>query len=134
MGNGGRPNGYKAQDFIVNIPGSAGVYSTIAKRVGCDWRTVKKYVETMPTVEAVYNDECETNIDVAESVVLNNIKAALARQQKAAQDGRPEIVDSADAKWYLTRKGKSRGYVERSEITGADGNKIILGWGDDANA
>ena len=37
-------------------------------------------------------------------------------------------------KYALATKGKKRGYVERQEVTGADGNKIILGWGDDANA
>ena len=51
---------------------------------------------------------------MAESVLLKNIK-----------DG-----DSADAKWYLSRKGKSRGYVERSEVTGAEGEAIPISFVD----
>ena len=47
--------------------------------------------------------------------------------------GKPAVVDSADAKWYLARKGKSRGYVERSEITGADGKDLVTVNWDDGN-
>jgi len=35
---------YKASQFIAAIPGSAGIISIIARRVGCDWNTAKKYV------------------------------------------------------------------------------------------
>ena len=34
--------------------------------------------------------------------------------------------DSNDAKWVLSRLGKNRGYVERSEVTGADGEVLIV--------
>ena len=97
----GRRNQYSAADFIKAIPGSGGIISTIAKRVGCNWQTAKLHIETMPTVAAAYADECETVLDMAESVLLKNIKEG----------------DSADAKWYLSRKGKGRGYVERTEST-----------------
>lgn len=99
---------YRASDFIDAIPGSGGIISTIAKRVGCDWSTAKIAIDSTPTVKAAYDNECETVLDMAESVILKSIK-----------DG-----DSGDAKWYLTRKGKDRGYVERQEMTGKDGGPI----------
>ena len=92
---------YKSTDFIVAIPGSGGITSTIAKRVGCDWATARNAIDSMPTVRESYDNECETVLDMAESVLLKNIKEG----------------DSADAKWYLSRKGKGRGYVERTEST-----------------
>lgn len=95
-----RRSQYKATDFIDAIPGSGGIVSTIAKRVGCDWWTAKRYIDSTPTVKAAYDNERETVLDMAESVILKSIK-----------DG-----DSGDAKWYLTRKGKDRGYVERQEV------------------
>lgn len=101
-------NRYKATDFIVAIPGSGGIISTIAKRVGCDWWTARRAIDSMPTVKEVYDSESETVLDMAESVLLKNIKEG----------------DSADAKWYLSRKGKARGYVERQEMTGPDGSAI----------
>jgi hypothetical protein len=115
MGNG---NGkYTAAQFIKAMPKSGGIVTTIARRVGCDWHTAKKYIDTMPTVKAAYDDECESVIDMAEGVLLKGIEGG----------------DTADAKWYLSRKGKRRGYVERQELTGADGSSITVSWDDDNN-
>ena len=111
MGNGGRPNGYTAAQFITAIDKSGGIVTTIAARVGCHWHTAKKYIDTMPTVKQAYDDECERVLDRAESVLINSINEG----------------DSADSKWYLTKKGKHRGYVDqRSELTGADGGEMVL--------
>jgi hypothetical protein len=106
---------YTAAQMIAAIPSSGGIVSTIAKRVGCDWHTVKTFIDTYPTVKAAYDNECEKVLDMAESVLLKNI----------------ENGDSADAKWYLSRKGKRRGYVERSEVTGADGGPLVIEYVND---
>ena len=92
-------NGYTAKQFIEQIPGTGGIIATIARRVGCDWNTAKKYITTMPTVKQVYDDECETVIDMAESTVIQSIRDK----------------DVSTAKWYLKHKAKDRGYVERQE-------------------
>lgn len=114
-------NQYRASQFIKHIPGSGGIISTIASRVGCDWHTAKKYIDTMPTVAQVYKDEVESVTDLAESLLLKNIQLA---QKEQKETGKP--VDTADARWYLTRKGKGRGYTERTEqeITGKDGEPL----------
>lgn len=111
---------YKASQFIAAIPGSAGIISIITRRVGCDWNTTKKYVTQYPTVAAAYAAEIETPLDTAESVVIRNIQLAAKQQQEADAP-----VDSADAKWYLTMKGKNRGYAIRNEITGKDGGPMV---------
>ena len=108
---------YKAQDFKDAIPGTGGIISSIARKVGCDWSTAKRWITEYPTVKQAYDDECESVLDMAEGVLLKNIK-----------DG-----DSADAKWYLSRKGKRRGYVERQEVE-HDGDLVVnLSWGDNAD-
>ena len=101
-------NGYTAQTFIDAIPGTGGIISAIARKVGCEWNTAKKYIDQYPTVRAAYDAECEAMLDLAESTVLKNIK-----------DG-----DTQDAKWYLTKKGKRRGYGDAVEVTGADGGAL----------
>jgi hypothetical protein len=45
------------------------------------------------------------------------------RQQ--VQDGEAWAV-----KYILSTKGKSRGYVERQEVTGKDGGAIVINWDD----
>lgn len=108
MGKGKGNNGYTAQQFIDNIPGSGGIIATIANRVGCTWHTAKKYITEMPTVAAAYADEIETVNDVAESTLIRAIK-----------DG-----DVASAKWWLTKKRKEQ-FGEALDLTSA-GNEIVF--------
>jgi hypothetical protein len=100
---------YKAQDFINAIPGSGGIVSTIAKRVGCTWKTAKSYIDGYPTVKAAYEDECEAVADLAESVLITSIR-----------DG-----NTQDAKWYLARIRRGK-YAERYEFTGEDGGPVTI--------
>lgn len=102
---------YVVKNFQDAIPGSGGVISTIATRVGCDWHTVVAWLEKSPTLARLYDDECEKTIDAAESVVLANIQAAATAQREANYRIQ---VDSSDAKWYLSAKAKSRGYGTQS--------------------
>ena len=111
---------YTAAQFIEAIPGTGGIISTIADRVGCTWNTAKKYIDEHATIRAAYDDEAERIVDLAESVLVKNIQNA-AKMVK--QGG---IVDTGDVKWYLSRKGKSRGYVERQEVTGADSGPLTI--------
>ena len=101
---------YKAADFIKAIPGTGGIISVIANKVGCAWHTAKKYIVEYPTVALVYDNECQKVTDLAEQTIIGAIK-----------DG-----DQQTAKWYLTMKGRDRGYAQtqRQEITGADGGPI----------
>lgn len=98
-------NQYKAKQFIDAIPGTGGIISTIAKRVGCDWITAKKYITEMKTISDAYIAECEAVLDMAESKVISMMNKE----------------DGAMLRYYLSTKGKRRGYVERQEITSADG-------------
>ena len=100
---------HRVQDFIDAIPGTAGIISTIAKKVGCSWHTAKRYIETYPTIAQAYADECAVVLDLAETKVIS-----------AINDG-----DIQTAKWYLTMKGQGRGYTrtERCDVT--SGGQII---------
>lgn len=102
-------NQYRAQEFIDAIPGSGGIISTIAGRVGCAWHTARKYITEYATVAAAYADECEKVTDIAESTVI-----------KAIRDG-----DVSAAKWYLTMKGKDRGYMPKSELDVTTGGQPV---------
>lgn len=104
-------NQFRAQQFIDAIPGTGGIISSIAKRVGCNWHTAKKYIREYPTVQQAYDDECQTPVDWAESVVIRNIALALREQEQTN-----EPVDSSDAKWLLIHKGKTRGYTTKAEL------------------
>lgn len=114
---------YKAEEFIRAIKGSGGIISVIAANVGCTWHTARKYINDYVTVQQAYQDECERVADTAESIVIRNIQFAAKEQ---ADTEKP--VDSGDAKWWLSRKAKGRGYADKQEVehTGADGEAIPI--------
>ena len=103
-------NQYKAQQFIDKIPGTGGIITTIAARVGCSWHTAKKYIEKFPTIKRAYNDEVEAMLDMAEGALLAAIKEG----------------DWWAVKYFLSTRGKDRGYTERREVTGAEGREIVV--------
>ena len=103
---------YTVADFEPHIAGSAGIISTIAKRVGCDWYTARTHIDNSPKLTRLYNDEAEGVLDMAESVLYQSIQAG----------------DTQNAKWVLARKGKGRGYADKleTEISGADGSPLRI--------
>jgi len=111
MSENGNGNGYYGvQVFIDAIPGTGGIISAIAKKVGCAWHTAKKYCTEYTTVRRVYEDECERVLDLAESKVIEMMNAN----------------DGTMIRYYLSTKGKGRGYTERHEVTGADGQPVAV--------
>ncbi len=101
---------YTATQFIEAIKDSGGIISTIAARVGCAWHTAKKYIEAMPTAKDAYQDEVERVTDLAETKLIQCIKEG----------------DGTMIRYYLSTKGKHRGYTERKEVTGAEGEPLRL--------
>jgi len=102
---------YPLEHVLEQIEGSGGITLTVAQRLGCDWLTAKRYVEKWETTKRAFEAEREKVLDVAESVVNRNIQLAYRMQNETQQP-----VDSGDAKWVLSRLGKSRGYADKQEL------------------
>ncbi len=98
--------------IIEAIKDSGGIMSTIARRLGVTWHTADTWVKQYDETKQALQDEREAILDLAESTLFRNIK-----------DG-----NSQDAKWLLSTMGKNRGYSERHEITGADGEPVKVKW------
>lgn len=105
---------FTAQQFIAAIPGTGGIVTAIARRVGCEWHTARRYIDRHPSVRAAYDAECESVLDLAEAKTI-----------EAIRDG-----DGTMIRYYLSTKGKDRGYTERVEVGGRDGGPIRLRWDD----
>ena len=82
------------------IPTSAGIISTIARRLSCDWHTAKNCIDADPELSQMLEDEMEGVLDMAESVLFKNI----------------ENGNSADSKWILSKLGKDRGYGDSVDL------------------
>ena len=90
------------------ITGSHGFYSVIANRLGCTWHTAKKYCEQHEETKLLIKEEEESTLDLAESKLIENIKSN----------------DNTAIIFYLKTRGKHRGYIERTEVTGRDGGSL----------
>jgi hypothetical protein len=82
------------------IKNSGGIMSTIARGIGCDWHTAKKYVMQWDETKEALQDETETILDMAEGALYGSIKEG----------------NTQDAKWLLATKGRKRGFNEKLDI------------------
>ena len=89
---------------------SLGVVTTAAKAVGIDRSTHYEWLKT----DEKYKEAVEAVGDVA-------LDFAESQLHKQMQSG-----DTTACIFYLKTKGKKRGYVERQEITGADGGAVTI--------
>ena len=102
---------FTKEQVLGAIKGSMGIVSKIAHNLdGCAWGTANKYVNRWAETRAAYADECERSLDMSESQMLKAIQAG---------DGRM-------IRFHLMTKGKNRGYVERSELSGPDGGPVAI--------
>ena len=83
------------------IHDSGGIIDEIARRLGVSWATARSYINKWDDTKALYDDENERLLDMAEETVINSIKKG----------------DTQDAKWLLARKGKQRGYGDNVDVT-----------------
>ena len=101
---------FSAAQFIAAIPGTGGIKTAIARRVGCTRGTVDVCLKRWATVRRAWEDECESVIDLAEVKTI-----------EAIRDGDGQMI-----RCYLSTKGKHRGYTERHEMTGPEGGAIPI--------
>jgi len=82
-----------------------GTISGASKALDCSRQTVAKYMEMYPEIQEAVNEARETMIDIAEGGLMANIA-----------DKHPASIF-----FVLKTLGKDRGYVDRTETTGANG-------------
>ena len=85
-----------------------GNLSTAAKSLQVERATLYRWIEQEGLEEAVQEGR-NRRLDFAESML-----------DKGMQDGNMTAII-----FYLKTQGKSRGYVERQEVTGIDGKKLF---------
>ena len=108
---------YTANQMIETLREKHGNLSAAARFLGCSRNTISRYIDLYPTVKAVADEERETLIDFAENQLF-----------KQVQDGNITAII-----FTLKTIGKLRGYVERQEVTGADGGAVMVKWDDENN-
>lgn len=103
--NGQKITGEQVQALIVECHGNM---AEIARKLGVDRKTVRRRIENDESLLSQIESARETLKDQAENAL-----------HKAIADGNVNAII-----FYLKTQGKDRGYVERQEITGANGGAV----------
>lgn len=99
---------YTEQEVLAAIPDSYGIVSRVGENLGCTWGTARKYIDMYPSAIDMFRQEKERIKDLCEIKVIKAIN----------------LDDIQTAKWYLGMQAKDRGYVDRQELTGANGGPV----------
>lgn len=99
---------YTPQQIADAVIEAKGLISIAARRVGCDPKTIRNYAKRHKVVADAIFEAKESLKDFAESRLYMGI-----------DEGNPTLLI-----FYLKTQAKDRGYIERQEMTGADGGAI----------
>jgi len=64
---------YSAKKFIAAIPGTGGIISALADKVGCTWHTARNYIRDYPTVAEAWEAERNKITDKARHNIVKSI-------------------------------------------------------------
>lgn len=95
--------------IIQAIKESKGLLTLAAVKAGVKYWTIWKYSKDFPDVRQAVDEAKESILDFAEGKLYEQIKGG----------------NIAAIIFFLKTKGKGRGYIERSEVTGAEGTPLL---------
>jgi transposase len=99
---------YTTKQIEIALRESGGFITHAAKKLGCHYETVLNYLRRSQKLRQVRREIEESYLDLGEIELLKKIKKG----------------DLGAICFYLKCKGKNRGYIERQEITGAEGKDL----------
>lgn len=102
--------GVKKAAMLAALENSLGVVTAAAIEVGIDRTTHYAWLLTDEEYKQKVESIKDMALDFAESMLFRNIKNG----------------DTASNIFYLKTQGKNRGYIERSEFTGANGAPLAV--------
>jgi len=105
-----RPLKYTAEQIIAALKETKGMVYLAADRLGCHARTVLNYAERYKSVQEEIDFQREKLVDIGE-----------LKLYQAVMDGNEGMV-----KYLLSTRGKKRGYTTGTEISGPDGESLII--------
>lgn len=101
---------YPTEQIISALEARKGAVTLAAEQLGCSYKTIERRAEQVQAVKDVIDKYRKRRVDVAELA----LDVALAKQEPWA------------VTFTLKTLGRDRGYVERAELTGADGGDLVI--------
>jgi transposase len=102
---------FSSAQVVAAIKGSSAIKQAIAERLGVHRHTVDHYLKVYPAAKQAFEDEAETQGDYAETIVYWQMRE---KENGVDDKGAPVKKPTKDAvemaQWWLTKKGRRRGY------------------------
>jgi len=109
---------YSTKSIIEALSSLNGMVYLAARKLGCTPQTIYNRMKSSVAIREACDNARGELIDISEQ-----------KLRAAVMNGEPWAVAMV-----LKTLGKSRGYVERQEVTGANGGAIVVDWdGIDSN-
>lgn len=99
------------QQVLDAVAKTKGMLTITARELGVTYDTVRAYMERYPSVKEAVKVAKETMLDTAELKLYN---------KAVVEDDTTALI------FLLKTQGKSRGYTERTELTGAEGGTLTI--------
>lgn len=113
--SGGKEPFYSEEQIETALRNNYGLLTIAAEELGCKYETIFIRIKHSDHLQAVKYSITEQHKDWAEQNIIDQIKASAKRTKKK---------ESKLSQWYLEYQARERGYVERTELTGAEGKPI----------
>lgn len=97
-------------EVLAAIPGSKGLIVNLENILGCTRDAVKQAMAAYPEIKKEMEDEAEREKDI----VLNNLIEDAKAGDKAARD------------LYLKAQARDRGFGDKLEVSGAEGQPLVF--------
>lgn len=138
-----KPLTKRQKTFLKALKNSLGVISTVSETTGVGRNTHYTWMKENPVYKQEVEEIQETALDFGESQLYKLMQGIEVREirRKYDPDHTPEgdqarrILEETTVStavpcktsviFFLKTKGKKRGFIERHEITGADGDPLI---------
>lgn len=105
-----KPEKLTVKRILKAIENTGGLKTKIADKLGVHRHTIDRYENKYPTIKQALTDETNKILDKAESNIFQSINEG----------------NEDNSKWFLARKGKNRGYTEKTEQQNDTELKIIV--------
>lgn len=119
----------RKKDVLASLEAHHGIVTDACGKVGLARSTFYEWLKNDPEFKAAVDEIQEVAIDFVESKLFERIKGVEVYKGEDKDTG--EMItytlppDVPAISLYLKTRGKKRGYIERQELTGADGNPLM---------
>lgn len=111
------------KDVLAALEAFKGIVSDACLQVGIGRTTFYRYVKEDPEFKAAVDAVQDVALDYVESKLFERIEGVMMTG-KRGEEAYSIPPDTTAIIFYLKTKGKKRGYVERTEHTGVDGQPL----------